>query len=190
MGVDLTLLPFDADGNSLSFSHTVLSVERRRDLWTVITDLESDIVPEGFWSYLSREGDQETHYGLLSARPMVNRCAIPQRVIWSGWTIQASPTTGAIVQSGHTSGNCPLIPKSRYSGTKGAYPMKAKVVSSLNFNIGDKVEYSLVNRKGVVVESGEGKITGLAHARFGIYNVVVGYRSISVQQQFMGKVQR
>lgn len=69
--------------------------------------------------------------------------------------------------------------------------MRAKPVSGLGFNIGDRVEYFFVNRKSGKRQTGSGVITGVAHRRFGIFNVVIpGYLSISIQQDAMTKVGR
>ncbi len=69
MGVDLTLLPFDADRANLSFSHSVLGIERRRELWDLILEMEIDVVPNGFTSYLSRLENGETGYGETMETP-------------------------------------------------------------------------------------------------------------------------
>lgn len=73
MGVDLTLLPFDCDYDDLSYSHVVLNLERRGDLWTPIQRLEDANqrrVPERFMSYLSRDEEyEEPHYGRTTETP-------------------------------------------------------------------------------------------------------------------------
>ena len=64
MGVDLTLLPFDAD----FYSHTMLQVERRRELWPKVTALDSAplaLVSKDFHCYLARDRNGETRYGTL-----------------------------------------------------------------------------------------------------------------------------
>lgn len=53
MGVDLRLLPFDAD----FFSHTVLDCERRHELWPAIEKVETRNgrdVPDNFQSFIGR----------------------------------------------------------------------------------------------------------------------------------------
>lgn len=67
MGLDLYLLPFD-EGSV--FSHTLLSCERRRDLFEVIMGRLSETpVPDTFYTYLSREDDQDSHYGITTETP-------------------------------------------------------------------------------------------------------------------------
>lgn len=64
MGVDLRMLPFDAEG-AVNFSHTVLDIARRRELWEPISEIELQFgrdVPENFISFLCVDG--EGHYGL------------------------------------------------------------------------------------------------------------------------------
>jgi hypothetical protein len=66
MGVDLRLLPFsspDAD-----FSHDILKVERRRELWEPIAEIEKNRgrdVPDTFYSF-SGAGEK---YGLTTKTP-------------------------------------------------------------------------------------------------------------------------
>ena len=73
MGLDLSLLPFDADHEGLAFSHTVLDCERRRVLFDQILAIEKAHgrdVPERFTSYLSRDDKYEdTHYGVTKDTP-------------------------------------------------------------------------------------------------------------------------
>lgn len=77
MGVDLTLLPFDADFGDLSFAHSVLQLERRGGLWDPIVKIETargEAVPEHFASYLSRNDDyEEAHYGVTTETPYGDR---------------------------------------------------------------------------------------------------------------------
>lgn len=71
MGVDLTLLPFDAD-TSIYFSHTVLSLERRRALWDPIAEIEKRNgrdVPENFTTYLGQGDDGDPAYGNTQQTP-------------------------------------------------------------------------------------------------------------------------
>jgi hypothetical protein len=74
MGVDLVLLPFDADSDIIAFSHTILNCFRRQDLFSVIMDIEDQHgtpVPKGFSSFVSREGEdcEEPHYGETTTTP-------------------------------------------------------------------------------------------------------------------------
>lgn len=72
MGLDLTLLPFDADYDELCFSHTVLSCDRNGQLFCEIMALPSEPVLEGFSSYMSNEvvGDFDgIHYGPTKTTP-------------------------------------------------------------------------------------------------------------------------
>ena len=70
MGVDLRLLPLDYEGDACSYSHTVLSCDRRRDLWAVINKFKTKPVPEYFTSFLGREGDDgDYHYGQTHKNP-------------------------------------------------------------------------------------------------------------------------
>ncbi len=70
MGLDLTLLPFDADSERMNFSHTVLSCERRGQLFEEIQELRATPVPEDFTSYLSLDGEyEEHHYGQTHETP-------------------------------------------------------------------------------------------------------------------------
>ncbi len=65
MGVDISLLPFDAD-SGVYFSHTILSLERRRDLWDPIAEIEKRFgrdVPERFTSYMGTGADGDPAYG-------------------------------------------------------------------------------------------------------------------------------
>ena len=63
MGVDLALLPFDADFPDLAFSHTILQVERDPKLWEQILSLAAAPVPSCFTSFLSYDACKEAHYG-------------------------------------------------------------------------------------------------------------------------------
>lgn len=71
MGLDLKLLPFDADHATIAFSHTVLNCERRRALFECLLDnLNALPVPEEFRSYLSTDQDfEEHHYGVTTVTP-------------------------------------------------------------------------------------------------------------------------
>ena len=64
MGIDLTLLPFDCDHDNLSFSHTVLQLPRDYGLYDRIRGIPKTKIPDGFHSYVSRDGEyEEPHYG-------------------------------------------------------------------------------------------------------------------------------
>jgi len=81
MSIDLTLLPFNFDSDSLSYSHTVLPLQTNsRDLFEEIEKLayetsnsiefitETDIsgyIPDGFTSYLARDEEGESCYGKM-----------------------------------------------------------------------------------------------------------------------------
>jgi hypothetical protein len=77
MGVDLRLLPFEADNaGGISFSHSILSLERRRELWDPIAKIEAahgHDVPDGFCSFLSRGKDGDTCYGRTTTTPYGSR---------------------------------------------------------------------------------------------------------------------
>lgn len=76
MGLDLKLLPFQAESEFVSFSHTILDCFRRRDLFEKIQGLPSEPVPENFQSYLSRDhedGYEDTHYGKTTHTPYGER---------------------------------------------------------------------------------------------------------------------
>ena len=68
MGLDLALLPFDAD-EGIHFSHTVLKCERRIELFEEIMKLPSTRVPENFTTLLRDDEYQETHYGNTQETP-------------------------------------------------------------------------------------------------------------------------
>lgn len=70
MGLDLRLLPFDCDQGDFCFSHTMLSCERRRDLFDAIQDtLKETPVPDTFISFQGRDEDGDTRYGKTSTTP-------------------------------------------------------------------------------------------------------------------------
>jgi hypothetical protein len=71
MGVDLRLLPFDADnGSDFAYSHTILEVGRDYDLHDKIKKLPSLPVPSGFTSFSGKqEGFDDTCYGLTIKTP-------------------------------------------------------------------------------------------------------------------------
>lgn len=65
MGVDLRLLPYY--DNDTEFSHCILPLERRRDLWTYIEEVEKEYgvpVSERFTSFCGQTSNsKETGYG-------------------------------------------------------------------------------------------------------------------------------
>lgn len=73
MGVDLRLLPLDydsPDSPAFSYSHTVLSCDRNRDLWTVIGRFKTTPLPENFTSFLGKkEEDGDYCYGQTHMTP-------------------------------------------------------------------------------------------------------------------------
>lgn len=63
MGVDLRLLPFDAD-SGISFSHTILDCDRDYPMFDAIQELDALPVPEGFTSFSGRCDEcHDTCYG-------------------------------------------------------------------------------------------------------------------------------
>lgn len=75
MGLDLKLLPFDADFDGLHFSHTILNVHRDRDLWACVKQTEQFPVPDDFTSFLCGKQDEyeEKHYGNTVETPYGER---------------------------------------------------------------------------------------------------------------------
>jgi hypothetical protein len=69
MGVDLRLLPFDADQGDFAFSHTILEVNGSRDLYKKIKQLRSMPVPKDFTSFCAVGSDGESTYGLTKETP-------------------------------------------------------------------------------------------------------------------------
>lgn len=73
MGVDLRFLPYYDPDESCYFSHDIIDLERRAELWDVIFDIEKrkgrDVL-ETFVSYCSLDGDYtESHYGKTPETP-------------------------------------------------------------------------------------------------------------------------
>jgi hypothetical protein len=68
MGLDLKLLPFDADFDGLHFSHTVLNVRRDSDLWVCVKQTEQFPVPNDFTSFCCNDQAEyeEWHYGVTT----------------------------------------------------------------------------------------------------------------------------
>lgn len=69
MGVDLRLLPFDADLNNNYYSHTVLDCQRRWELWNEINKLEQYPVPDNFTSFSAYLDCGHTGYGITIETP-------------------------------------------------------------------------------------------------------------------------
>lgn len=71
MGIDLRLLPFTSERYRASFD--VLDLERRRELWPVIEEIEKATgrdVPSDFNSYLGHDEEHEqTTYGATLKTP-------------------------------------------------------------------------------------------------------------------------
>ena len=69
MGVDLTLLPLEADhpaeGDKPAFqySHSMLNIWRSQALWPKIENLTQERVSAGFTSFMGRAADGEHGYG-------------------------------------------------------------------------------------------------------------------------------
>ena len=61
MGVDLTLLPLFSPRTW--FSHDLIRLERRRDLWPQIVELRQHEIPEKLGCYLAHDAQGETCYG-------------------------------------------------------------------------------------------------------------------------------
>ena len=72
MGLDLRLLPFDADIEELSFSHTILDCLRRGELFDEILKIEEEhglAVPDRFASFVGHGKDGEPCYGVTVTTP-------------------------------------------------------------------------------------------------------------------------
>ena len=75
MGADLTLLPFYSPrmNDDSCFSHDVVDLERRKNLWTQIQEIEGEAgfnVPDDFFSFLGRDDIcKGTHYGKTTKTP-------------------------------------------------------------------------------------------------------------------------
>lgn len=66
MGVDLCLMPFEADFKGFAFSHSLLELERRRDLWEPIAEIEKahgQAVPTPFYTFRATNAEGSTCYG-------------------------------------------------------------------------------------------------------------------------------
>lgn len=69
MGVDLTMLPLDADHSDFQFSHSMLGVERRRELWPLIEKLEQGGLSSNFQSFYGPGLNGEPGYGTTAETP-------------------------------------------------------------------------------------------------------------------------
>lgn len=75
MGRDLRILPIESHGSmSPPFSHSILSLDRRSELWEEIEELEQfDVGPDGLYCFLARieEGENagEKCYGIVRDDP-------------------------------------------------------------------------------------------------------------------------
>jgi hypothetical protein len=70
MGLDLTLIPFDCDTGVLAFSHTVLTLDRYRELFEDIGLLNQLPIPAKFHSFCGRHlGCDEPGYGQTEMTP-------------------------------------------------------------------------------------------------------------------------
>ena len=98
MGIDLKLLPFDCDLEILSFSHTILNVDRDYALFDRINELPFIRVPKRFTSYLSRDDAyEESHYGVTTEDPYGD----PVRCVLAGdlKTVGVPGPTGAYIDA-------------------------------------------------------------------------------------------
>ncbi len=73
MGLDLTLIPVDHESDGWGFGHTLLDLERRRDLFEEIQateHYEGGAVPKYFATHISRDDKYEgPHYGDTQETP-------------------------------------------------------------------------------------------------------------------------
>lgn len=90
MGLDLTLLPVEADHGHWGFSHSVLSLDRDYKLFDRIQKIEdkrSVPLPEDFTSYLSvDDGDGEPYYGQTTETPY----GLPLKAVYAKDLLKAS----------------------------------------------------------------------------------------------------
>ncbi len=69
MGVDLTLMPLECDHEGVhgkpafQFSHSMLNIERRRELWPLIEKLARGRVSTDFTGFMGEGSDGEYGYG-------------------------------------------------------------------------------------------------------------------------------
>lgn len=71
MGMDLSLLPYEADhADGFSFSHSILRTHGNYALFAEIKRIKAYDVSEQFSSYMCHQGDsEETHYGITTMDP-------------------------------------------------------------------------------------------------------------------------
>ena len=85
MGLDLRLLPFDAEG-SIKFAHTVLDVWRRSELWDAIDALPQRAAPEDFSSFVATAADGDLRYGVMDVdaygEPLMTTTAGDLSTLW------------------------------------------------------------------------------------------------------------
>jgi hypothetical protein len=70
MGLDLALLPFEAERDEWGFSHSILQCERDQLLFDHISNISGESVPKRFATYLcSDDAYEEPHYGNTQRTP-------------------------------------------------------------------------------------------------------------------------
>lgn len=73
MGVDLRLFPYYSTSDHIDFSRDILDVERRRELWDPIAEIEKEHgrdVSEGFKTFCGRSEDYDDNcYGVTKDTP-------------------------------------------------------------------------------------------------------------------------
>ena len=65
MGVDVTFLPIEHESEDLCYSHTLLPLWRRRELWPLLDDLLPKNLDRAISCYVGRDDDGELCYGEL-----------------------------------------------------------------------------------------------------------------------------
>jgi len=71
MGVDLTLMPLI--GEDYWAAHSMLLLERRRELWPEFEKLDCIRIPKPLMCYVARNADGDTGYGALENSPYGER---------------------------------------------------------------------------------------------------------------------
>ena len=120
MGLDLCLLPFEADFPDLCFSHSVLSCDRDTDLYQdLLREIPVRFVPENFSSYLSTGTDGEACYGITLKTAYGTRLAyaLASELVAVGGGNARTPEQET-ARYGPTSTPCRQKRKSRFSGIK------------------------------------------------------------------------
>ena len=87
MGIDLRLLPFYnqdmGNEDTSAFSHSIIDIERRRELWPKIEEIEKNFghtVPKFFTSFCGRSKDwDDTCYGVTITTPY----GLPLRYVYA-----------------------------------------------------------------------------------------------------------